>query len=136
MADAVTSQTILDGERLFIAKFTNISDGTGESAVTKIDVSSLSANGSGLACNGVKINKIFAMTEGMSVDILWDATVDALCVTIPQNQMYKMDYSCFGGISNNAGAGVTGDVQFTTVGAASGDRYTVVLECIKTYASV
>ena len=39
MADAVTSQTIQDGERKAILKFTNISDGTGESAVTKIDVS-------------------------------------------------------------------------------------------------
>ena len=38
MADAVTSQTILDGERLFIGKFTNISDGTGEVAVVKIKI--------------------------------------------------------------------------------------------------
>ena len=39
MADLVASQTILDGERLYIAKFTNISDGTGETAVVKINVS-------------------------------------------------------------------------------------------------
>ena len=39
MADAVTSQTILDdGGKNLIMKFTNISDGTGESAVAKIDV--------------------------------------------------------------------------------------------------
>jgi hypothetical protein len=79
MADAVTSQTILDGERLFIGKFTNISDGTGESGVVKIDVSALNANASGLACNGIKINKIWAQTIGMSIDILWDATTDLLC---------------------------------------------------------
>ena len=59
MADAVASQTILDGERLFIAKFTNISDGTGETGVIKIDVSTLSPNAAGNACNGVKLNKIF-----------------------------------------------------------------------------
>lgn len=135
MADAVTSQTILDGERLFIGKFTNISDGTGESAVVKIDVSALSPNAAGQACNGVKINKIWAQTQGMSVDILWDATSDVLCETIPENQFYLMDYSSFGGFPNNAGSGVTGDVLFTTVGAASGDRYTITLECIKTYAS-
>ena len=39
MADSVTSQTLLDGERLAIMKFTNISDGTGESAVTKVTAS-------------------------------------------------------------------------------------------------
>lgn len=135
MADAVTSQTILDGERLFIGKFTNISDGTGESAVVKIDVSALNPNAFGLACNGVKINKIWAQTQGMAVDILWDATTDALCETIPENQFYLMDYSSFGGLPNNAGTGKTGDVVFTTVGAAAGDRYTIVLECIKTYAT-
>ena len=58
MADTVATQTILDGDRLVIQKFTNISDGTGESAVTKIDVSTLAANQFGLACNGVIINKI------------------------------------------------------------------------------
>lgn len=35
MADAVTSQTIQDGQRIAILKFTNASDGTGESAVKK-----------------------------------------------------------------------------------------------------
>jgi len=134
-ADAVTSQTLLDGERLFIAKFTNISGGDGETAVVKIDVSTLEPNGAGFACNGVKINKIWAQTQGMGVDILWDATSDAICDTVPENQMYKMDYSSFGGLTNNAGAGVTGDVLFTTVNATAGDRYTIVLECIKTYAA-
>lgn len=135
MADAVTSQTILDGERLFIAKFTNISDGTGEAAVTKIDVSTLNPNAAGNACNGVKINKVWAQTQGMSVDILWDATTDLICETIPENQFYLMDYSSFGGLPNNAGTGKNGDVLFTTVGAASGDRYTIILECIKTYGT-
>jgi hypothetical protein len=135
MADAVTSQTILDGERLFIGKFTNISDGTGESAVVKIDVSALNPNAAGLACNGVKINKIWAQTQGMAVDVLWDADTNVICETIPENQFYLMDYSSFGGLPNNSGTGKTGDVLFTTVGAASGDRYTITIEAIKTYAS-
>jgi hypothetical protein len=135
MPDAVSSQTILDGERLFIGKFTNISDSSGETAVVKIDVSTLNPNAAGLACNGVKINKVWAQTVGMAVDILWDATTDVLCETIPENQFYQMDYSSFGGLPNNAGAGKTGDVLFTTVGAAAGDRYTIIIEAIKTYAS-
>jgi len=135
MADAVTSQTILDGERLFIAKFTNVSDGTGESGVTKIDVSTLSPSAAGNACNGVKINRVWAQTSGMGVDIIWDATTDLLCETIPADQLYELDYSRFGGLPNNAGAGVTGDVLFSTFGAGAGDRYTIVLECIKTYGT-
>lgn len=135
MADAVTSQVILDGERLYIAKFTNISDGTGESAVTKITAANLAPNSFNLACNGVKLNKIWAQTDGMGVNILWDADTDVICETVPQNVMYTAKYDEFGGIPNNAGTGKTGNVLFTTVGASSGDRYTIILECIKTYAS-
>lgn len=134
MADAVTSQTILDGERLFIGKFTNISDGTGETGVIKIDVSTLNPNSFGLACNGVKLNKIYGTTHGMEVRILWDATTDVFAWMLPQNSNYLMDLSSFGGIPNNAGAGKTGDVLFTTLDASAGDMYSIVLECLKTYA--
>ena len=133
MADTVASQTILDGERLVIQKFTNISDGTGETAVVKVDVSALNPNSFGIACNGVKLNKIYATTHGMEVRILFDATTDVFAWMIPQNTNYLMDLSSFGGIPNNAGAGVTGDVLFTTADASSGDMYTIVLECINTY---
>ena len=51
MADAVTSQTIQDGARKAVLKFTNASDGTGESAVKKVDVSALEANHLGQACS-------------------------------------------------------------------------------------
>jgi len=135
MADAVTTQTILDGERLVIQKFTNISDGGGETAVVKVDVSTLNPDTYGHACNGVKINKIWAQTYGMAVDILWDADTNVIADTVPADVMYKMCFSDFGGIPNNSGTGKTGDVLFTTVGAASGDRYTIILECIKTYAN-
>lgn len=118
MADAVTSQTIVDGHEL-IMKFTNISDGTGESAVTKVDVSALSAT-------GVAIQWIAYATSGMSVDILWDATADVLAWHIPADNSGKIDFGPHG-ITNNAGAGVTGDIQFTTIGHTAGDRYTIVL---------
>lgn len=133
MADAVTTQTLLDGERLVIMKFTNVSDGTGETAVTKINVSTLAGH-NGQACNGVILNKIWSTTNGMAVNILWDATTDVLAWTIPTDTNYHM---CFGehlgGIPNNAGAGKNGNVLFTTVGAGVNDSYSIILECIKTY---
>ena len=135
MADTVSSQTILDGERLFIGKFTCISDGTGETAVVKIDVSTLNPNSFGFACNGIKINKIWGANHGLNVRILFDATADTFAWIIPQNSNYLMDFSSFGGIPSNAGAGVTGDVLFTTTDATAGDSYTVVIEGIKTYAT-
>ena len=136
MADTVATQTLLDGDRLVIQKFTNISDGTGEAAVNKIIVSGLAASAAGFACDGVKINRIWANTHGMQVRILWDATTDLLTWMIPQNVSYFTDFSDFGGLTNNAGAGKTGNVAFTTSDASSGDMYTIVVECIKTYATV
>jgi len=132
MADAVTTQKIFDGSRRAIFKFTNISDSTGESAVTKVDVSTLNTQ-DGKPCTSVHIEKIEAITKGMGVDILWGADANVVCLTIGEDQFQTHDFSKFGGIPNNAGAGKTGDVLFTTVGAASGDRYTIVLECLKNY---
>ena len=135
MADTVATQTLLDGERLVIQKFTNISDGTGETAVNKVIVANLAPNAAGFACTGVKINRIWANTHGMEVRILWDATTDVFAWMIPQNAIYDMSFADFGGLKNNAGAGVTGNIAFTTSDQSSGDMYTIVLECIKTYAS-
>ena len=58
MADAVASQTIQDGERKAILRFTNVSDGTGESAVKKVDVSALASNSAGQACTSVSVESI------------------------------------------------------------------------------
>ena len=41
MADVVTSQTIVDTGTKTVMKFTNISDGSGETLVTKMDASEL-----------------------------------------------------------------------------------------------
>ena len=59
MADAVATQTLFDGSKKVIQKFTNISDGTGESAVKKVDVSALASNSDGTACTGVVIERIW-----------------------------------------------------------------------------
>ncbi|NCW67443.1 MAG: hypothetical protein EBV86_02575 [Marivivens sp.] len=132
MADAVTTQTIQDGDRQVVMKFTNISDGTGESAVTKVDVSTLAPESrTGRVCTEVKINRIFYDVSGMSVDILWDATVDALCLSLSGHGMF--DYRATGALPNNAGAGKTGDIAFTTSGATAGDRYFVMLVMTKKY---
>jgi hypothetical protein len=132
MADAVTSQTIADGGKYAVMKFTNISDGTGESAVTKVDVSALATNG-GLTCTSVSIEKIWWQCIGMKVNILFDASSDVLAMQLGENQSGDHDYSSFGGIPNNAGSGVTGDINFTTVGHSSGDTYTIILKLRKNY---
>ena len=133
MADTVTSQTIQDGERKAVLKFTNISDGTGESAVTKVDVSTLTANSRGYACTEVAVAKIWWQCVGMGVELLNDASTDTLLSGLSPDSNGMHDYSSFSAIPNDAGAGKTGAIKFTTIGASSGDTYTVILELLKSY---
>ena len=133
MADAVTSQTLFDGDKHVVMKFTNISDGTGESAVKKVDVSALESDINGNTCTSVAIEKIWWQCIGMKVQLFFDASSDKFIIELGENQSGYHDYSEFGGISNNAGSGKTGDVDFTTVGHSSADTYTIILKMRKTY---
>ena len=133
MADAVTSQTLFDGDKHVVMKFTNISDGTGESAVKKVDVSALESDINGNTCTSVAIEKIWWQCIGMKVRMLFDATSDKFIIELGENQSGYHDYSEFGGIKNNAGSVKTGDIDFTTVGHSSADTYTIILKMRKTY---
>ena len=133
MADAVATQTLQDGEKVVVQKFINISDGTGESAVVKVDVSALSNNARGQACTGVTIEEIWWQCIGMKVQILFDASTDVMAIELGENQSGNHDYRSFGGLTNNAGSGKTGDVAFTTVGHTSADTYTIILYMRKEY---
>lgn len=134
MVDAVASQTLFDGERLAIMKFTNISDGTGETNILKVYPPQLTANSRGKTCTAVTITKIWVTTHGMQVLMNWDATTDVLIMAIPQNTNQTLDYRDIGGLWNNGGAGVTGSIRFSTADASLGDSYTVTLEMVKIYA--
>ena len=134
MADVVATQTIQDGARKAIFRFTNVSDGSGEAAVKKIDVSALTADPvSGASCSKVTIEKIWYTTIGMGVKIFFDASTDVLAWQLNADYAETLDFSEFNGIPNNAGSGVTGDIMFTTVGHSSGDVYNVCMSVIKHY---
>ena len=134
MADAVTSQTIEDGERNCIMKFTNVSDGTGETAVAKVDVSALAANAAGISCSEVRVMRVSHAIVGMSVQMFLNATANVLLMQLAESSNGHMDFKDFGGIPNNSGSGKNGDILFTTVGHSSGDTYSIVLEMVKVYS--
>ncbi len=133
MADAVTSNTLMDSDRVAIIQLTNTSDGTGESAVKKVDVSALSANSAGQACTGVRLARIVYSTFGMSVKLLWDASTDTICWDLNADYTTDEDFTNFGGIRNTAGSGKTGDIMLTTTGHTNGDSYVIVLTLYKDF---
>jgi hypothetical protein len=134
MADAVTTQTIIDGERNCVIKFTNVSDGTGESAVAKVDVSALASNSAGVSCSEVRVMRVSHAIVGMSVQMFLDASSNVLLMELAESSNGHMDFKDFGGLPNNAGSGKTGDILFTTKGHSSGDTYSIVLEMVKVYS--
>ena len=134
MANVLSTEVILDGERLYVAKFTNIAD-TDEAKATKIDVSALNPNSFSLACDGVVIDKIWVQTQGLAVYLYFqgdatDPTTDTLAMTVPADQLYDISYDDFGGVKSFN----TNDLLLSTVGAATGDSYTLIIQCIKQYA--
>ena len=134
MADAVTATTVIDGPKSVVIYCTNTSDGTGEAAVTKVDVSELSKLQDGTASTGVRIQKVVFSNVGMGGKGLWDASTDVIAVQLPADYSDTLDYSDMSGLPNVAASGgKTGDIQFTTVGHTSGDTYSVVLYCLKQY---
>jgi hypothetical protein len=70
----------------------------------------------------------------MGVDIEFDASTNVLAIPLPADSTGDEYYDDrFSGIPNNAGSGVTGDIDFTTVGHSSGDAYSIILVLNKNY---
>lgn len=133
MADAVTSQTLVDNQTTAVMLFTNISDGVGESLVTKVNVANLAANALGQACTGVSVQKIHTACHGLEVRMFWGASSNVFFFGTAQNNQFTFDFSNFGGIVNNASTGKTGNILFSTADQSAGDTYTIILEMKKYY---
>jgi len=138
MADAVTSQTLSDGDRIAVMKFTNLSDGSGESSVAKVDVSALAANSAGEECALASIEQIWYDIGGMRVALEWNATTNVVAAVLggsaaAGNVSGHMDFRSFGGIKNTLASGYNGDIDLTTSGHTNLDHYTVVLQLRKSY---
>ena len=138
MADAVSSQTIVDTDKRVVMKFTNLSDGEGESAVKKVDVSALNSHPDGTACSRAIIDQIWYDVGGMRLTIDFDATTNVPALVLggsaaAGNVQGHLNFSEFGGIKNTEASGYDGDIDFTTSGHTNLDHYTIVMKLKKTY---
>jgi hypothetical protein len=121
MADGVTVVTETSTANKAVMTFTNQSDGTGESLVQKVDISTLEGNPT-----SVKLSKAWFCCSGMSVEVYVDHTSDQR-IWIFSGSGY-LDFTSFSGIQDPGGAGGTGDYLFSTVGHTAGDTYSITLE--------
>jgi hypothetical protein len=122
MADSVATVVLTNNNREYRAVFSNLSDGTGESAVKKIDISTL-VNASGVAPTAVKIWRVDFDVSGMAVKVLFDHTTDDQVLVLGGDKCF--DFRKSGGLRDPESAGGTGDILFTTAGHTANDSYTI-----------
>ena len=137
MADVVTSQTLVDttGTKT-VMKFTNISDGSGETLVTKMDSSALTFMTEDATKKVAKIWWSINTTNGKSgVELLWAGSgTSSANATIGffSGTGYHDYFTAGNSISNNAtltaSTSPAGDILLSTKGFVAGDNYTIILE--------
>ena len=128
MADIVTTQVLSDTSGVkYVAKMTNISDGSGESLVKKIDASTttfMTADGNR------KIAKIWwsvnTTKANASVELVWDGDTNATAILLNGQGYWDLRTAC-NEIINNATT-PTGDVLLSTRDFVVGDNYTILVE--------
>lgn len=123
MVNTVTPQTINDAARNLVVKTHILGDGSGEETnLALIDISTFSGT-----FDDAKIMNIKSDLRGFTVDLHWDATANVDITTLLADEDTDKCYRQFGGLVNNAGAGKTGDILFSTTGLGAGDEGTIIL---------
>ena len=128
MADTVTSLTLTDTSGVkFTAKFTNSSDGTGETLVKKVDASALTFMTEDINRTIAKLYwSINTSNSSSGVEIIWDGATNGTAVFLSGNGNW--DLRTDGNEITNSAITPTGDVLFSTKNFANGDNYTVIVE--------
>ena len=128
MADTVTTQTIADTSGVkFVAKLTNLSDGSGETLVKKVDASELTfMSEDGNRTIARVYYSINTSDRKSGVEILWDGATNATALFLSGQGF--MDFRTDGNSIPNNATTPTGDVLLSTKNFASGDNYTIIVE--------
>jgi hypothetical protein len=128
MANSLTSQTIEDGPRNTIFKYVGVLDTSDVSVTAIIDPANFVPIPTAFRIDTIWYN----VEEGLSVRLYWDADADVYIDTFDGSS--TADYhKRFGGLTNNAGTGVTGKINLSTEGWASTGVYhfTLVFHLVK-----
>ncbi len=128
MADTVTTQTLTDTSGVkFVVKLTNISDGTGETLVKKVDASELTFM---TEDGNRKIAKIWysvnTSNSKSAVELVWDGDTNSTAMVLGCNGYWDLRTS--GNEVTNSATTPNGDLLLTTKNFANGDNYTLIIE--------
>jgi hypothetical protein len=126
MVDTVDVKAIRNAHGRYCVHLTNISDGSGESGVVKVDVSAL-LNASGAAATKANVWRIEYNIQGFtSVRLHWDAATDDEIAVLPAGSGV-LDFTPEGGMTDPLSGTPVGDIKLTTAGTTSGNTYDITL---------
>ena len=129
MANAVTIQTVLDGPRNTVLKVVGVLDTSDLAQSVLVNPQNLVGvdNTGSLKAATFRVKSVrYSIQDGIAVNMLWDATTPVLIDSFVGRGMF--DNHRFGGVPNNAGAGITGNILISTRGWAAGNVYSFNLE--------
>lgn len=126
MADTVTNTIVYNG-RYHVSHHINASDGTGETAAIKVDLSAivLPTRFNAVPTYSVIDRIVYSVWGFNYVTLFWDHTTDDKIAEL-SGQGY-MDWQMAGGLVDPRSAGDTGDIILTTNGGAAGSGYDITL---------
>ena len=121
MPNTVSSNIVLSGAKNAAVEVQILGDGSGEQTATVIvDSSALNSVGE------YKLLDVQANLIGVTAELLWDATANVHALYLSDGASFREWYAT-GGLTNEGGAGKTGDILITTVGLGSGDKISMTL---------
>lgn len=125
MADDVTTNVLFNGRRRYGVHLTCISDGTGETTVTKVDATAL-RNSNGKAPGSLSLTEISFNVEGFTnVVLYWSRTAGNEEMVVLKGRG-AISYEHLGGLVDpNRAASGTGSILLTSNGASSGATYQI-----------
>lgn len=128
MADAVTNKVIFQDDVHLHVLLTNVSDGTGESAVAKVDLSALTKARGDVPDHLVIEDVQWAISGFRSVKLAFDHTTDDTALVLCEG-FGKLCFKFIGGLHDPKSTGGTGDLLLTTgtVPAGVTGTYTIKL---------
>lgn len=135
---AIATQIEIDGPRNTVAKTSGdfVMNAIPASS-TILDPSVLTPMNPGMAgaqtATLLRINQIdYSISDGITAQLFWDATTPVLICELYGRG--KLEFGNFGGLQNNAGAGITGKITMTLIlaDAASGTNNASILLITRT----
>ena len=134
MANVQTIQIITDGPRNVTVKVEGILDTSDVVSASIVDPAALSAIIDSTKASKLRIDKItHNIEDGLAVILTWFATTPVRIESLTGRGNAK--YKDFGGLINNAGAGVNGKIYLSTEGYTATSlvvSYSIILEMVKT----